>query len=96
MSFRAKGTSTFPTLAEKRKQLQGKKTKRNEEEIAAKVKQFPCKRFKLGTCELSADECRYSHNDSVANKNSDTEAMAEAANDRQTVVINDAQMMNVS
>ena len=96
VSFRAKGTNTFSTLAEKRKQLQGKKTKRNEEEIAAKVKQFPCKRFKQGTCELSADECRYSHDDSVANKNGDTESVTEAANDKEAVVINDAQMTDVS
>lgn len=94
--FRAKGGNTFLTLAEKRKHLQGKKTKRNEEEIAAKVKQFPCKRFKRGTCELSAGECRYSHDDTVANKNGDTETMVEASRERETIVDNAAQMMDVS
>ena len=48
----------FPSLAEKRKQLQGRKMKRKESDF---LKKFPCKRFKNGTCEFKDDDCKYSH-----------------------------------
>ena len=49
----------FFSLAEKRKQLQGKKMKRKDD--GYHLKKFPCKRFRVGDCEFTKDDCRYSH-----------------------------------
>ena len=46
------------SLDEKRKRLQGKRTKPVEQ--PKDLKQYPCKRFKEGMCE-NGDQCKYSH-----------------------------------
>eukprot|EP00795_Rhopilema_esculentum_P012237 gene12237-2871_t len=58
---RAKGSTKFQSLSEKRKQLQGKKTKRKELSSHPLTKDFPCKRHKQGLCEFSSEDCRYLH-----------------------------------
>ena len=56
--FRAKQSSQFSSLAEKRQALQGKRTlKKTDPDFH---KQFPCKKFKRGECELG-DTCKYNH-----------------------------------
>lgn len=54
---RAKQTNRFPNLADKRKELQGK---RRRDQPKQDLKQFLCKRFKRGECQFS-DTCRFSH-----------------------------------
>eukprot|EP00794_Sanderia_malayensis_P005618 gene5617-6309_t len=59
---RARGDNRFECLADKRREMQGKKTKRKyEEKDKDYLKQFPCKNFKEGECEFDADNCQYSH-----------------------------------
>ncbi|XP_032533229.1 tRNA (guanine(26)-N(2))-dimethyltransferase [Chiroxiphia lanceolata] len=53
------GGGISPSLQEKRKRLQNKRTERPD---GAELKQFPCKRFKEGTCSRG-DQCCYSHED---------------------------------
>ena len=55
---RAKGSNKYESLAEKRKQKQGKRTRRRDDDD---LKQFPCKKFKEGKCQ--DDPCKYFHND---------------------------------
>ncbi|KAM6288857.1 LOW QUALITY PROTEIN: tRNA (guanine(26)-N(2))-dimethyltransferase, partial [Aegotheles albertisi] len=50
------GGGTPPSLQEKRRRLQGKRT----EQGGGDLKHFPCKRFKEGSCSLGSG-CRYSH-----------------------------------
>ena len=50
----------FSSLAEKRRQLQGRKMKRKEGDFS---KKFPCKRFRNGVCEFTNDDCKYAHED---------------------------------
>ncbi|XP_066930954.1 tRNA (guanine(26)-N(2))-dimethyltransferase-like [Clytia hemisphaerica] len=55
---RAKQSTQFSSLAEKRHALQGKRTlKKTDPDFH---KQFPCKRFKRGECELGTT-CKYNH-----------------------------------
>uniref|UniRef100_A0A7M5WU16 C3H1-type domain-containing protein n=1 Tax=Clytia hemisphaerica TaxID=252671 RepID=A0A7M5WU16_9CNID len=56
--YRAKQSTQFSSLAEKRHALQGKRTlKKTDPDFH---KQFPCKRFKRGECELGTT-CKYNH-----------------------------------
>ena len=55
--FRAKQSSQYECLADKRKELQGKRTRAHGQ---YNHKQFSCKRFKRGECDLG-DGCKYSH-----------------------------------
>ncbi|XP_072458270.1 tRNA (guanine(26)-N(2))-dimethyltransferase isoform X2 [Notamacropus eugenii] len=47
-------------LAEKRRQLQNKRKESSKEQGTDKLKAFPCKKLKQGTC-LLGNECCYSH-----------------------------------
>ncbi|XP_036598028.1 tRNA (guanine(26)-N(2))-dimethyltransferase [Trichosurus vulpecula] len=47
-------------LAEKRQQLQNKRKEPSKDQGTDKLKAFPCKKFKQGTC-LLGNECCYSH-----------------------------------
>ncbi|XP_053789065.1 tRNA (guanine(26)-N(2))-dimethyltransferase isoform X3 [Vidua chalybeata] len=51
------GGGTAPSLQEKRERLQNKRTQQPD---GARLKQFPCKRFKEGTCP-QGEQCCYSH-----------------------------------
>ncbi|NXP59800.1 TRM1 dimethyltransferase, partial [Chloropsis cyanopogon] len=51
------GGGIAPSLQEKRERLQNKRTQRPD---GAGLKQFPCKRFKEGTCP-QGEQCCYSH-----------------------------------
>ena len=60
---RAKQSSDYASLADKRHALQGKRSlKKNDKDFH---KQFPCKRFKRDQCELG-DKCKYDHPDKKA------------------------------
>ncbi|XP_014813499.1 PREDICTED: tRNA (guanine(26)-N(2))-dimethyltransferase [Calidris pugnax] len=52
------GGGISPSLQEKRKRHQNKRTERTDD--GTSLKQFPCKRFKEGNCSLGA-QCCYSH-----------------------------------
>ncbi|XP_074423090.1 tRNA (guanine(26)-N(2))-dimethyltransferase isoform X1 [Larus michahellis] len=54
------GGGISPSLQEKRKRHQNKRTERTDDNSGASLKQFPCKRFKEGNCSLGA-QCCYSH-----------------------------------
>ncbi|XP_074143195.1 tRNA (guanine(26)-N(2))-dimethyltransferase [Sminthopsis crassicaudata] len=56
---RAGGKAPFE-LAEKRRQLQNKRKEPSKDQGTEKLKAFPCKKFKQGTC-LLGNECCYSH-----------------------------------
>ncbi|KAM7074497.1 tRNA (guanine(26)-N(2))-dimethyltransferase isoform 1-T1 [Ciconia maguari] len=52
------GGGISPSLQEKRKRHQNKRTERTDDSTS--LKNFPCKRFKEGNCSLGT-QCRYSH-----------------------------------
>ncbi|XP_044514381.1 tRNA (guanine(26)-N(2))-dimethyltransferase isoform X2 [Gracilinanus agilis] len=56
---RSGGKATLE-LAEKRQQLQNKRKEPNKDQGMEKLKAFPCKKFKQGTC-LLGNGCYYSH-----------------------------------
>ncbi|XP_007489184.1 tRNA (guanine(26)-N(2))-dimethyltransferase isoform X2 [Monodelphis domestica] len=56
---RSGGKATLE-LAEKRQQLQNKRKEPNRDQGMEKLKAFPCKKFKKGTC-LMGNGCWYSH-----------------------------------
>ncbi|XP_053907884.1 tRNA (guanine(26)-N(2))-dimethyltransferase isoform X2 [Cuculus canorus] len=56
------GGGISPSLQEKRQRLQNKRSARTDD--GTSLKQFPCKRFKEGSCSLGSG-CRYSHEDGV-------------------------------
>ncbi|XP_064355377.1 tRNA (guanine(26)-N(2))-dimethyltransferase isoform X2 [Dromaius novaehollandiae] len=57
------GGGISPSLQEKRKRHQNKRTERPDD--GSSLKHFPCKRFKEGTCSLGA-QCCYSHEAAAA------------------------------
>nr|XP_025978928.1 tRNA (guanine(26)-N(2))-dimethyltransferase [Dromaius novaehollandiae] len=57
------GGGISPSLQEKRKRHQNKRTERPDD--GGSLKHFPCKRFKEGTCSLGA-QCCYSHEAAAA------------------------------
>ncbi|XP_074059636.1 tRNA (guanine(26)-N(2))-dimethyltransferase [Macrotis lagotis] len=54
------GGKTPLELVEKQQQLQSKRKQPSKDQATEKLKAFPCKKFKQGTC-LLGDECCYSH-----------------------------------
>merc|ERR1712168_127570 len=52
----------FSDLAQKRKELQGKR-----QHITKQSKRSVCKKFKKGECKLTEDKCRFSHDDDASN-----------------------------
>lgn len=58
--FRAKQNNQYESLAEKRQLLQGKRKRGQDNKSEGYHKQFPCKRFKRGECDLG-DSCKYNH-----------------------------------
>ena len=72
--FRAKKKIVDESLDEKRKRLQGKRTRVPEDQ--KDLKQFPCKRFRKGLCTFG-DQCKYSHNFGGAGLDKGDEGMKE-------------------
>ena len=84
-SLRAKQSKEYTSLAEKRQALQGKRSlKKTDTDYH---KQFPCKKFKRGQCELG-DTCKYNHPGVEHKLEADASTVAIAATEKNFINVN--------